>query len=201
VSAPQAVELALIAALLAAAVSILAGTLRTGISPMPTLPAVRRTLLAALPPPDALRGSVLELGAGWGTLALPLARRYPACAVRAWELSPLPWAVCALRARLAGLRNLAVIRADFLRAEQGARLRGELGRAALVVCYLDSGNMARLRPLLDAGLRPGARVVSSTFAVPGWRAAAVHTAPDLQRSPVYVYEWPAALEETAREPG
>jgi hypothetical protein len=181
---PQVVELALIGALLAAALCIGAYTLRTGISPMPTLPAVRRTLLAALPEPQALRGTVHELGAGWGTLALPLARRYPAATVVAWELSPLPWAVCALRARLSGARNLAVRRADFL--------AGGLGDAALVVCYLAPGIMARLRPRLEATLPAGAMVVSSTFAVPGWQPAAVHRAPDLHRSPIYVYRWPGA---------
>lgn len=177
-------ELALIAAVLVAGGAIAVYTLRTGISPMPTLPAARRTLLAALPPPEAVRGTVHELGAGWGTLALPLARRYPAARVVAWELSPLPWAVCALRARLVGPANLSVRRADFLRAS--------LDDAGLVVCYLDPASMARLRPRLEAALPSGARVVSSTFAVPGWRPARMQRAPDLHRSPVYVYEWPAA---------
>ncbi len=188
--------LALIGAGLAVATAILAGTLRTGISPMPTLPAVRRTLLAALPAPAQVGGgAVYELGAGWGGLALALARRYPAARVVAYELSPLPWAVCALRARLAGLAGrggrtgleprLAVHRADFLAAS--------LADARLVVCYLDPGNMAALRPRLEAMLAPGAVVVSSTFAVPGWRPAALHRAPDWQRSPVYVYRWPDAV--------
>jgi trans-aconitate methyltransferase len=174
-------------AVAAASLSIFVYTLRTGISPMPTLPAMRRTLLAALPSPAALHGAVYELGAGWGTLALPLARRYPGARVVAVELSPLPWAVCRLRARLAGLHNLAVRRADFLRAPP----RGvALGDAALVLCYLDPGNMARLRPKLEAELPAGALVVSSTFAVPGWQAQAVHTAPDLHRNPLYVYRRP-----------
>jgi predicted O-methyltransferase YrrM len=184
---PVLLELALIAAVLAAALSIGYWTWRTGISPMPTLPAARRTLLAALPPPAAIAGTVYELGAGWGTLALPLARRYPAARVVALELSPLPWAVCRLRARLAGVRNLVVRRADFLRVLP----RGvTLGDAALLVCYLDPGNMARLRPKLEAELTDGAVVVSSTFAVPGWQPAAMHTAPHLHRTPVYVYRWP-----------
>lgn len=184
VNVAMACELALIAAVLAAGLAIMAYTLRTGISPMPTLPALRRTLLGALPAPEQVRGTVYELGAGWGTLALPLARRHPHTRVVAYELSPLPWAVCALRARLARQRNLSVRRRDFLRAA--------LDDAALVVCYLDPGNMARLRPRLEAALRPGARLVACGFAMPGWRPATVQRAADLYLSPVYVYEWPAA---------
>jgi hypothetical protein len=186
----EVLTLLLIAAALAAAVSILAGTLRTGISPMPTLPAVRRTLLAALPPPERVgAGPVHELGAGWGGLALALARRYPAARVVAHELSALPWAVCALRARLAGLgpQRLAVHRADFLAAS--------LADARLVVCYLDPANMTALRPRFEAQLPPGALVVSSTFAVPGWQPSAVRHAADWQRSPVYVYERPRVVTQ------
>jgi len=178
----MSLELTLIGAVVVAALLIGAYTLRTGISPMPTLPAARRTLLEALP--ASVPGTVHELGAGWGGLALRLARRYPDAPVAAWELSPLPWAVCALRARLAGLRHLAVRRADFLSAD--------LGDAGLVVCYLAPAIMARLGPRLEATLPPGAVVVSSTFAVPGWQPAAVHRAADLHRSPIYVYQWPAA---------
>jgi hypothetical protein len=178
-----------IAALVLAALALAAWTLRTGISPMPTLPAARRALLGALPPPEALAGAVHERGAGWGTLALPLARRYPERSVVAWELSPLPWAVCRLRARLTGARNLAVRRADFLRAD----LRG----AALLVCYLDPGNMARLRPKLEAELAAGAVLVSHTFAVPGWQPEAVVRAPDLHASPIYRYRWPDAARPGA----
>jgi hypothetical protein len=193
----MALELTLIGVVLAAALSILAGTLRTGISPMPSSPAVRRTLLALLPPPERLRGTVHELGAGWGGLALALARRYPAAPVVAWELSPLPWAVCVLRAWLAGARNLVVRRADFLR---GGPDPSGLGDAALVVCYLAPGIMARLRPRLEAALPGGAVVVSSTFALPGWRPDSVQRAPDLHRSPVYVYRWPEAAQAGAPAP-
>jgi hypothetical protein len=113
--------------------------------------------------------------------------------VVACELSPLPWAVGRLRARLAGRANLAVRRTDLLRLP--------LGDAALVVCYLAPGIMARLRPRLEAELPAGATVVSSTFAVPGWRPAALHHAPDLHRSPVYVYQWPAARPPAPAERG
>ena len=57
------------------ALSVIVYTLRYGISPMPTSPRVRRVLLGLLPEDPG--GPVAELGAGWGTLAFPLARRWP----------------------------------------------------------------------------------------------------------------------------
>jgi len=108
--------------------------------------AARRALLAALP--MTVRGTTHELGADWGGLALRLAQRYPEAPVAAWELSPLPWAVCALRARLAGPRHLSVGRADIMRAD--------LGDAGLAACYRAPGIRARLRPRLEAMLQAGA---------------------------------------------
>ncbi len=40
--------------------------------------------------PDDFEGTIVELGSGWGTLAVAFARRYPGCQVLAYELSPLP---------------------------------------------------------------------------------------------------------------
>lgn len=157
-------------------------TFFTGISPVPTNRRVRATLLAALP--DRFAGTIFELGSGWGTLAFPLARKYPGCPVEAYELSPAPWAFSRLRALVTPAPNLTIHRADFHRAS--------LAHGALVVCYLYPGGMARLRPKLEAELPAGALVVSNFFAVPGWTPLAVHRADDLEASPVYVYRTPAA---------
>ncbi len=156
----------------------LAYTLRTGISPVPTTPRVRRTLLEGLPR-ELGEGTIFELGCGWGSLAVPLARAYPGHPVVGYELSPLPWAVSWLRARFVRSRNLRVFRRDFHRAD--------LGDACLVVCYLYPGGMERLRPKLEAELRADALVVSNFFPVPGWTPQQTLRADDLERSPVYYY--------------
>ena len=138
--------------------------------------------------------TAFELGAGWGALALPLAGRYGAARVEAYELSPLPWLVCRLRGALTGASNLRVRRADFFRA----RLSG----AFLVVCYLHPGAMARLRPKLEAELREGALVVSNTFAIPGWRPAAEYATPGwFGEGRIYVYRVGATPPGGAEQPG
>jgi hypothetical protein len=169
--------LVLLALLLAGALSIVVYTLRTGISPMPSSGKVRRCLLPLLEP--GLEGTVLELGAGWGTLAFAIADRCPRAWVVAFELSPLPFAFCWLRQRLAPRPNLELRRQDFLQAS--------LAGASTVVCYLFPGGMARLAPKLLAELPPGARVITHTFALRGWKPERTLQVDDLYRTPIYVY--------------
>jgi hypothetical protein len=173
-------SLILLGILLAGMLSIFFYTLRTGISPMPTLGKVRRQLLPLLE--QELQGTVLELGSGWGTLAFALADRCPRAKVVAFELSPLPFACCWLRQRLAPRPNLELRRQDFFRAS--------FSGAAVVVCYLFPGAMTRLAPKLLAELPRGARVLSHTFALRGWQPVRTLVVDDLYRTPIYLYELP-----------
>ena len=161
----------------AASALILGYSLATGISPVPTSREVRTIILDRLP--ETLSGTVLELGAGWGTLARPLAWRYRDNRVIAYELSPLPWLVLKLRQLARPCPNLSIRRADFMDAG--------FADAALVVCYLYPGAMARLRPKFEAELRPGTWVVSNAFPVPGWQPEAVVPAEDAFGGEVYFY--------------
>ena len=174
------IELAVLAAALAVIGLIAAYALSLGVAPAATSPRVRSVMLKAVP--DDLDGAIFELGSGWGTLAFALARRFPRSPVWAFELSPVPWLFSRVRGLLAPAPNLSIRRAD---------LHGvPLAEARLVVCYLSPGAMADLAPRLQAELRPGAWVLSNTFAVPGWRPAAVLTADDVYRTRVYLYRAP-----------
>lgn len=156
----------------------------TGNVPISTTPRVRSAMLRLAP--DRLDGTVYELGAGWGSLAVSLARRYPNRSVVAFELSPVPCIFVRLRALFAGMSNLTVRRASFWQAT--------LGDAGLVTCYLSPRAMARLAPKLAAELPPGTPVISNNFAIPGWRPAVQRQAQDLQDSTVYLYASPGPME-------
>jgi hypothetical protein len=171
------VSLALLAVVCLAGLSIVVHALRVGISPMPTSGAVRAVLLEQFP--RELTGELHELGAGWGSLALPLAARCPKAQVVAWESSPVPFLVLWLRARASGRGNLRLERRDFFEAE--------LGGASAVCCYLFTGAMTRLEPKLRAELKPGSLVVSHTFALRGWTPEATAKVDDLYQTPVYRY--------------
>ena len=169
--------LLLLAVLLFAMVSIAWSTFRLGISPMPSSPKVRALVLSLVP--EDFQGTLYELGAGWGSLAFPLADRCPKARVVAFELSLLPFAFCWLRQRLKPRPNLELRREDFFQAS--------FSEAAIVVCYLYRGGMARLGPKLSRELPPNAQILSHTFALHGWRPRETHVVPDLYRTPVYVY--------------
>jgi hypothetical protein len=166
-----------LAAVVAAAGSVIAGTLWLGSPPMPTGPAVTRTVVAALP--ADLNGEVHELGAGWGTLAWAVAEARPAARVIAWEASPLPWAFCRVRTWLQPRANLDIRWGDFRSAN--------LTHARLILCFLSPEQMRDLDRWLFPQLPPGAAVCTHTFACPGRTPAWTRRAGDVYRSPVYWY--------------
>jgi trans-aconitate methyltransferase len=171
------IEIIVLAAVGLAILSVVLPTLWTRASPLPTSGAARATLLAMLP--LTVDGPVYDLGSGWGGLARALARRYPRSPVIGFEVSPLPWAWSRLRQALRGSANLTFRFGDFHNAD--------LSGAALVVCYLPGPAMEKLKPKLEAELKPGAMVASNTFAPRGWDPAEVRTAPDAHASQVYLY--------------
>jgi len=166
-----------------AALSIVYHTLCLGISPMPSSPRARRAILECLPPGCAER--IVDLGAGWGSLAFPLARRFPRAQVTGYELSPVPFFFCRIRQWLRPLPNLRLERVDFHRVS--------LAGVDVVVCYLFTGGMRRLRPKLERELPPGTRVISHTFAIHGWTPLQTLVLGDLFATRIYVYRLPEGL--------
>ncbi len=173
-------EYGILAAVLALNLLLLVYTWITGISPVPTTPRVADAMLALVPALE--RGTIYELGSGWGSLAFALARRFPDRPVIGYELSPLPWLVSRARQTLSPQANLVLHRADFWNVS--------LADASLVCCYLYPDAMTRLRTKFEAELRPGTWVLSNSFTVPDWQPAAARRAYDQYRTEVYLYEVP-----------
>ncbi len=169
------------AGLLAAAVLLVIYVLRTGTSPMPSSPRARNRVLSSVS--AEVGGVVYELGSGWGTLAFPLADRFPHCEVSAYELSPLPYLVSRCRQRLSPRPNLVIRRENFLEVP--------LARASVLVCYLCPPLMRQLAQKLAAEARPDTVVVSNTFSILNWEPLATYALNDLYDTRVYVYRLPA----------
>ncbi|MCP5470121.1 MAG: SAM-dependent methyltransferase [Chlamydiales bacterium] len=113
---------------------------------------------------ELAEGSVVELGCGWGGLAKALQKK--GLKVSAYEVSFLPYLV-------SKLRGVNVKRRDFFKED--------LSSFDTVVCYLYPGAMRRLTHLKNS------RLITNTFAVPGWKAAKVFVLHDLYRSEVTLY--------------
>jgi hypothetical protein len=123
---------------------------------------------------------VYELGSGWGSLVIALARAFPDARIRGIEISPLPYWVSRLRTR--NLPNVHLHRGSFYDCD--------LTDARAVTCYLMTRPMPRLAAFLDNQLAAGTPVVSLSFWFRGRAVAA-----SLQNSGLLgaaaLYYWPA----------
>jgi hypothetical protein len=161
-------------------ISIWVGVVRTGISPMPSSRGAIREILNFIPKTG--KGPIIELGSGWGTLAIPLARAHPQRQIICYELSSIPWLFLRLSAVLLRLHNIETHHKSFQDAD--------LSSAAVVVCYLFPQGMTLLAPKLESELAPKAIIVSNTFALPGWKPAQEVRLQDMYRTPIYQYTVP-----------
>jgi hypothetical protein len=158
-------------------------SLITGISPVSSTFKSRRKIIQTVEPD--MEGFIYELGAGWGALAFPLARRCPGATIVAYELSPVPWLFLKLRALLLGPRNLKIVRRNFL--------KDNLSKASLVVCYLYPGAMTRLSPKLARELDSDALVISNTFAIPAWTPTIIQNLEDVMCHQIFLYKMENAI--------
>lgn len=160
--------------------SIVIWTMRTGISPMPTPPKIKKKLLSLLP--EHIPGPVFELGSGWGFLSLSLAKKYPNAQVVGYELSPFPFYFSQLVAYFSKQPNLKFERRDFYNVS--------LNEAGLIVCYLYPEAMHKLKEKFSTELSKEAIIASHTFAIPGWIPYVAFDMDDLYRTKIYLYRLP-----------
>jgi len=124
--------------------------------------------------------TVYDLGSGDGRIVVAAAGKYKAKAVGV-EISPKLVASAAEEIEKAGLSAQA-------RVMQGDVFQTDLTGADVVTMYLDTQSNAKLRPRLEKFLKPGARVVSYDYPVPGWKASRVEKFEGRQAHTIYLYE-------------
>lgn len=165
--------------------SLLAYQFRTGVPPMPTRCDEANDVVALLEQAGLPEHPIIyELGSGWGSLVVRLARVFPQAQIRGIEWSPLPYWIARLRTR--HMPNVQLTRGNFFASD--------LRDAHAVTCYLMIGPMRPLAALLDAMLQHGTAVVSVTFSFRGRRPDAVRKGKGL-RGAVARYSWPAFQDE------
>lgn len=130
---------------------------------------------------------VYDLGAGTGAIVFRAARVYRA-RVLGVEVEPLRFLVLWLRRRLGPA-------SDRIELRWGNLFHLDFHSATVVAAFLWPGAMARLRPKLEAELRPGTRVVSHCHKIEGWTPAVYDEETD-----VYFYRWPEALAPAVARP-
>jgi len=151
---------------------------------LPTVPTKRERIHTALRLSDLQSGEVLyDLGAGDGRVLVIAARDFGARAVGI-EIGPVQCAVAWLAALLNGIsRQVRIEHMNFFEAD--------LRAADVVYAYLTSSQAPRLQTCLESQLRPGARVVTISFDLSGWRPAAVD-----REALVFLYRMPPQKQAT-----
>lgn len=138
---------------------------KTGVPTFPTMPNVRRQIIAYLKTEHTARGGgnykILDLGSGSGQLAFGLARALKDAEVTGIELSYVPWLRSVLRQRLWGVKNLRYIREDFW--------PHDISGFDAVITYLPGTIMERVGDKLHKELKSGAIVIANGFHLrAGW---------------------------------
>jgi len=144
----------------------------------PTRVMDRMLELAAIKPGETL----YDLGCGDGRILIAAVQKYKVKAVGV-EISPKLVAKAKASIQKAGVQNQArVIQGDVLSADPTG--------ADVVYLYLSTRLNEQLRPRLEAHLKPGARVVSHDYPVPGWKPSKVEEADGAQHHLLFLYEMP-----------
>lgn len=170
-------ESVLIAVVFIVGASIIFSTIKIGISPMPSSKKAYQAILALADETGA--GPIYDLGSGWGSLVIRLARKYPDRKIVGYELSFFPWLVTKFFKRVLGLSNLTLHREDFLKAD--------LSSASVVICYLFPATMSEIKNKLIHGNDKLGFIISNNFALPSYQASKVIQLNDFYKSPVYLY--------------
>lgn len=174
------IQIIVIAGIILAGTSIVLTSLKVGIGPLPSSGGARRVVLSAAE--TAVAGPIIDLGSGWGSFVIPLARKYPDRKIIGYELSSVPYYFSSLLKRFMGLDNLTLRHEDFLGAD--------LSEASVLLCYLFPGGMVSLEEKLLHELKGQTRVISCLFALPSCVPSRTMRINDVFKTPVYIYELP-----------
>ena len=175
----SALEFTVLALTFLVYLSIIWGSFRAGITPVPSSRKARQAIMdaAELTP----NGNILELGSGWGHLALQLADKYPHRQIIGYEISLFPWLVSIILKQLKSATNLTLRRRNFLSSQ--------LPQASLIVCYLYPKGMKQLAEKLNREDPALKMLISNTFALPGIEPKKIIRLDDIYRSPIYIYRF------------
>lgn len=134
--------------------------------------------LAAIKPGEKL----YDLGCGDGRVLISAAQNYNAKAIGV-EIDDKLVEKAAQRVARLGLQ-------DRIRIIQGDLMKTDLSDADVVVIYLLTMSNEELRPRLEKYLKPGARVLSYSYPVPGWKPQRVDITDGRHDHKIFLYEMP-----------
>jgi cyclopropane fatty-acyl-phospholipid synthase-like methyltransferase len=125
---------------------------------------------------------VLDLGSGDGRIPIRAALKYGARGIGV-EIDPRLVEEAKANARKAGVEHLVEFRLE-------DAMQTDVSSATVVTLYLLSSSNAKLRPMLEKQLKPGARIVSHAFSMGrDWPADRIDTFTSARGDQVTLYLW------------
>lgn len=146
---------------------------------IPTPPHIASAMIDMVP----WRGSetVIDLGAGDGSLLEAVKRAHPDVTARGCEIVPTVWLLGVLR---------ALVTRSGVRLRLGSALQEDVSKADVIFLYLFPDLMNRLAVKFDKELKPGTIVVSQTFGFAHRTPDKVIRVPRLGATvQVFLYRW------------
>jgi len=149
---------------------------------VPFVPTPKKTVNAMLDIAK-LKGDevVYDLGAGDGSLLIRAKRRHPGIRAIGYELVPFVW-------------FLGILRKFFSRSKielkWGNALKANVSDADCIFLYLITSVMPKFKAKFDRELKPGTKVISHVFHIPGKEPIGKYNVSGLLgKGVVYYYEW------------
>ena len=123
---------------------------------------------------------VIDLGCGDGRIVVAAARDYGARGIGI-DIDPELIETAKRLAKSSGVDHLVEFRAE-------DATRTSLATATVVILFLTPGGNELIRPRLETELRPGTRVISHNYTIPGWMVLGVETLGDeREKHDLYLY--------------
>ncbi|MFY9073426.1 hypothetical protein CRU99_01420 [Malaciobacter mytili] len=168
-------EFYLLIFLLLIVLTIVISSLKIGISPMPSSKAAQKKILEYAK--NSKDETIIDLGSGFGSLAIFLAVNLPNKKIIAYELSLVPYLISKLLKSLLKIKNLQIYKKDFLKEDL---------KNATLVCYLYFEGMKKLeKKLFDENINT--TIISNTFSLHNIKPRKIQYAQDFFKSPIYIY--------------
>lgn len=119
----------------------------------------------------------VDLGAGVGSVAIPIAKQLLAVQVEACERAPLPWVISAFRGR--NLSNFTASRRNFFTAD--------FSKYDVIFAFLSPRVMPEISEKLKGEMRAGTLFISSSFPSPNWQPESILHLNDRRKTVLFCY--------------
>ena len=118
-----------------------------------------------------------DLGAGVGSVAIPVAKRWKNITVDAWELAPIPWLISAWRGR--NVSNYTALRQNFFTAD--------FEKYDVIFAFLSPVVVPEISEKIRREMRSGTLFISSSFPVPNWTPESIQHIDDFRKTVLFCY--------------